>query len=127
MQFAVRDTGIGIPLDKANRLFQPFSQVDASTTRQYGGTGLGLAISRRLSEIMQGKMWMESLTPSDIVSQAGDVPAQFHPLPMKEVGSVFYFTVIGPHFTFLNRPFVVVIQTNSSLLIALINIRVPRV
>jgi signal transduction histidine kinase/DNA-binding response OmpR family regulator len=94
LQFAVRDTGIGIPPDKAYRLFQPFSQVDASTTRQYGGTGLGLAISRRLSEIMQGKMWMESLTPSGIVSQAGDIPAQFHSLPMKEVGSIFYCTVI---------------------------------
>ncbi|MEI6666743.1 MAG: ATP-binding protein [Acidobacteriota bacterium] len=56
----VRDTGIGIPADRLDRLFKTFSQVDASTTRQYGGTGLGLAISRRLCELMGGRMWVES-------------------------------------------------------------------
>jgi CheY-like chemotaxis protein len=60
LHFSVRDTGIGIPPERMDRLFRSFSQVDASTTRKYGGTGLGLIISQRLSEIMGGRMWVES-------------------------------------------------------------------
>eukprot|EP00898_Chlorokybus_atmophyticus_P008875 jgi/Chlat1/898/Chrsp107S01335 len=59
----VRDTGMGVPDDKKHRLFQPFSQVDQSSTRKYGGSGLGLAISSRIAADMSGRMWMEDVQP----------------------------------------------------------------
>ena len=74
LHFAVRDTGIGIPKERMDRLFQSFSQVDASTTRKYGGTGLGLTISKRLAEMMGGTMWVES--------EMGQ-------------GSIFHFTILA--------------------------------
>jgi PAS domain S-box-containing protein len=60
VHFAVRDTGIGIPQDKIDHLFNSFTQVDPSITRKYGGTGLGLTISQRLATMMGGTMWVES-------------------------------------------------------------------
>jgi signal transduction histidine kinase/HPt (histidine-containing phosphotransfer) domain-containing protein len=69
---SVRDTGIGIPEDRMDRLFRSFTQAEASIARQYGGTGLGLAISKSLAELMGGRMWVES--------QVGQ-------------GSTFHFTV----------------------------------
>lgn len=60
LELSIRDTGIGIPSDKLDRIFNKFTQLDMSTTRQYGGTGLGLAIARQLTEMMEGRMKVES-------------------------------------------------------------------
>jgi PAS domain S-box-containing protein len=74
-QFAIRDTGIGIPLENFDRLFKAFSQVNSSITRQYGGTGLGLVICKQLCELMGGRIWLET---------------------EQGIGSIFYFTIKVP-------------------------------
>ncbi|MGY6528332.1 MAG: CBS domain-containing protein [Cyanobacterium sp.] len=75
LKFTIQDTGIGIPKNRQNKLFKPFSQVDNSISRNYGGTGLGLVISKRLAEMMGGEMWFDS---------------------EEGIGSTFNFTVVLP-------------------------------
>src|SRR5262249_38745764 len=60
LQFSIIDTGIGVPPDKHQLVFEPFTQVDGSMSRRYGGTGLGLPIAARLVELMGGRIWIES-------------------------------------------------------------------
>lgn len=78
LQFMVRDTGIGIAPEKIPQLFKAFSQLDPSTTRNFGGTGLGLTISKRLCELMNGRMWVES---------------------QPDQGTTFYFTIEAAGYT----------------------------
>ncbi len=87
LSFSVRDTGIGIPADRLDRLFHSFTQVDTSTTRKYGGTGLGLAISNRLAELMGGRMWVDSEIDRGSVFnfsiQVEVLPTERSPFPSK--------------------------------------------
>ncbi|MEH2042886.1 PAS domain S-box protein [Nostoc sp.] len=94
IQFAIKDTGIGIAPEKIERLFQPFTQADVSMTRRYGGTGLGLAISKRLSKMMGGTLWVKSQ------GFVGGNPSprwdheKLLSSPDSSPGSTFYFTII---------------------------------
>lgn len=82
IHFQVRDTGIGIAEDRLDSLFQPFTQADNSHTRKYGGTGLGLSISRRLCELMEGEMWVESAEREGTVFHL-TLPFKLDPVPPK--------------------------------------------
>jgi signal transduction histidine kinase/DNA-binding response OmpR family regulator len=95
LHFSVKDTGIGIPADRRDRLFESFSQMDASMARRYGGTGLGLAISRQLTGMMGGRMWIES----------EGVPGK---------GSIFHFTIQTQAAPSPPRPYLQGIQADLS-------------
>ncbi len=101
IQFSVRDTGVGIPSSRVSNLFKSFTQLDPSTTRKYGGTGLGLAISKRLSQMMGGRIWVESELGS---------------------GSVFYFEIVAeaaetqaPRDTRLEHSKLLIVNSHQSL------------
>ncbi|MEH2193522.1 MAG: response regulator [Nostoc sp.] len=108
IQFAIKDTGIGIIPENIERLFHPFAQADVSMTRRYGGTGLGLVISKRLSKMMGGTLWVESQgfvggNPSPRW-KSGILSASY-----TCQGSTFYFTITAqvpglPEAEFSNLP-----------------------
>ena len=127
LEFSVHDTGIGISVPQLKRLFQPFSQADASTTRKYGGTGLGLVISERLSRLLGGGMGVETQDNSGRFGQTGsprlfktgsglspapgmptsqanteDQTVSFGERPVK-TGSTFYFSMLAPSISTVSR------------------------
>ncbi|MEW5829562.1 MAG: response regulator [Chloroflexota bacterium] len=107
--FAVRDTGIGIPKERMDRLFQAFSQVDSSTTRRFGGTGLGLSISRSLVKMMGGEIWAES--------EPGKGSTFFFTIKAAKAPVTTHFQPSGAQPDLQNRPLLIVDDNATNRLI----------
>ncbi len=91
LHFIVQDTGIGIPVEKQEVIFEAFAQADGSTNRKYGGTGLGLTISSQLVAMMGGRIWVESPAKFEIRNSKFEIANPQSPIPGP--GSAFHFTV----------------------------------
>ncbi|MBJ7899673.1 MAG: response regulator [Cyanobacteria bacterium RI_101] len=115
LQFAVKDTGIGVAPEQQSLLFQSFSQVNAAIARKYGGTGLGLAICKRLVNLMGGQIWMVSRGAA-----AGEPPPDFQDSGTNaERGATFYFTLRAPAAPqSLSEPDASPLQEQSLLIVA---------
>lgn len=103
--FSVADTGIGIPEDKLDAVFESFTQADSSTTRKYGGTGLGLTISRRIVQLMGGRMWVES--------QEGAGTTFFFTAPLEVAEGAVQRSLVD-HYTDLEGRKILVVDDNET-------------
>ncbi|MCA9962532.1 MAG: PAS domain-containing protein, partial [Anaerolineales bacterium] len=116
VHITVRDTGIGIPAERLNRLFHAFTQIDTSTTRQFGGTGLGLIISKHLIEMMSGRIWVESEAGSGstfhFTIRVEIAPKQTAPYPEKENRQLTHKRILIVDDNLTNR-FILTRQTES--------------
>ena len=107
VQFAVRDTGIGIPPEQQAKIFKPYAQADVSTARNYGGTGLGLNISHRLTELMGGKIWLKS--------KVGKGSTFFFAIPLRPLDRSQLAGSAETPLVALNGKHVLIIDQNSTI------------
>ncbi|MEW6238684.1 MAG: response regulator [Candidatus Omnitrophota bacterium] len=119
LHFRIRDTGIGIPLEKQDIIFKEFHQADVSTTRKYGGAGLGLAISSKLIEMMKGRIWVESPAPGENWHSKGGPGSLFHfTIPLEYEPKNVHSKPANSYESFRNIPVLIIDdnRTNQKIL-----------